>query len=100
MEPFNPAVVRVWLPVNAIFVGMIGTSFWALQGLNVAMVTVLKNLTNLFTIGGDYAFYGRTYGVAVWACMALMLLSALCGAFTDLSFNANGYFWQMVNCGK
>ena len=27
-------------PVNVIFVGMIGTSFWALQALNVAMVTV------------------------------------------------------------
>lgn len=27
-------------PVNLIFVGMIGTSFWALQVLNVAMVTV------------------------------------------------------------
>lgn len=32
-------VVRVWLPVNAIFVGMIGTSFWALRHLNVGMVT-------------------------------------------------------------
>lgn len=98
IEPWNPRVVRVWLPVNAIFVGMIGTSFWALQGLNVGMLTVLKNLTNLFTIGGDYWFYGRTYGAGIWACMALMALSALCGAATDLSFNAWGYFWQMVNC--
>jgi GDP-mannose transporter len=98
VEPWNLRVVRIWLPVNAIFVGMIGTSFWALKGLNVAMVTVLKNLTNLFTIGGDFWFYGRTYGAGIWACMALMLLSALCGAFTDLTFNAWGYFWQMVNC--
>jgi GDP-mannose transporter len=98
VEPFNPRVVRLWLPVNAIFVGMIATSFWALQSLNVAMLTVLKNLTNLFTIGGDYFFYGRSYGTAIWACMGLMLLSALCGAFTDLTFNATGYFWQLVNC--
>ena len=99
VEPFNPKIVRIWLPVNAIFVGMIGSSFWALQALNVAMVTVLKNLTNLFTIGGDYYFYGRSYGAAIWACMGLMLVSAICGAFTDLSFNGAGYFWQMVNCG-
>jgi len=99
IEPLNLDVIRIWLPVNAIFVGMIGTSFWALQGLNVAMVTVLKNLTNLFTIAGDYAFYKRSYGIGVWACMGLMLLSALCGAATDLSFNAAGYIWQMVNCG-
>lgn len=98
VEPFNPRVVRLWIPVNVIFVGMIATSFWALQSLNVAMLTVLKNLTNLFTIGGDYFFYGRSYGTAIWVCMGLMLLSALCGAFTDLTFNATGYFWQLVNC--
>jgi GDP-mannose transporter len=99
LEPWNPAIVRIWIPVNMIFVGMIGTSFWALQSLNVAMVTVLKNLTNIFTIGGDYYFYGRTYNMGVWASMGLMILSALCGAFTDLSFSARGYFWQLVNCG-
>lgn len=39
VEPLRAGVVRVWLPVNAIFVGMIGTSFWALASLNVGMVT-------------------------------------------------------------
>ena len=39
VEPFNLEIIRIWLPVNAIFVGMIGTSFWALQTLNVGMVT-------------------------------------------------------------
>ena len=39
VEPLSMPVVRVWLPVNVIFVGMIGTSFWALASLNVAMVT-------------------------------------------------------------
>jgi GDP-mannose transporter len=77
---------------------MLGTSFWALRGLNVAMATVLKNLTNLFTIGGDWYFFQRQYGAGVWACMGLMLVSALCGAATDLTFNAAGYAWQIVNC--
>lgn len=45
------------------------------------MMTVLKNLSNLFTILGDYAFFGRTYGLGVWACLGLMALSALCGAY-------------------
>lgn len=56
---------------------------------------VLKNLTNLFTLGGDYALYGRTYKANVWACVGLMLLSAICGGATDLSFNAVGYGWQV-----
>lgn len=40
---------------------------------------VLKNLTNIFTLGGDYYFYGRVYNWGVWGCMGLMILSALCG---------------------
>ena len=45
--------------MNVIFVGMIWTSFFALKNLGVPMATVLKNLTNLFTIGGDYLLYGK-----------------------------------------
>lgn len=56
---------------------------------------MLKNLTNLFTLGGDYALYGRRYKANVWACVGLMLLSAVCGGATDLSFNAVGYGWQV-----
>lgn len=77
------------------------------------MMTVLKNLSNLFTILGDYIFYNRTYGLSIWACLALMALSAVCGAYlpyacictahhtgaiTDLEFNALGYLWQIINC--
>jgi GDP-mannose transporter len=78
--------------------GMIWTSFFALKDLGVAMATVLKNLTNLFTIGGDWLLYGRTYGIGVWLTLALMALSAFCGAVTDLAFSASGYTWQMINC--
>jgi len=59
------------------------------------LCAVLKNLTNLFTLCGDYLLYGRTYRLNVWGCVALMMLSALCGAITDLSFSATGYFWQV-----
>ncbi|PSC75907.1 GDP-mannose transporter GONST1-like [Micractinium conductrix] len=98
VEPLNPKIVRIWLPVNVLFVGMLGTSFMALRTLNVAMVQVLKNLSNLFTLCGDYYFFGRTYKANVWACVALMMLSAICGGITDLSFDATGYCWQIVNC--
>ena len=55
----NWKIVHLWLPVNVIFVGMIWTSFFALKNLGVPMATVLKNLTNLFTIFGDYTMYGK-----------------------------------------
>ena len=62
------------------------------------MATVLKNLTNLFVIGGDYLLYRKTYNAGVWASLGLMALSALCGAATDLAFSLRGYMWQLVNC--
>lgn len=127
VEPFNMKIARAWLPVNLIFVGefsplhdcalnchcglsyleleiltvaagMICTSFFALKDLGVPMATVLKNVTNLFTILGDWWLYGRVYGVGVWLALALMALSAFCGAVTDLAFSSSGYAWQMVNC--
>ena len=62
--------------------------------------TVLKNLSNLFTLCGDYYFFGRTYKANVWACVALMMLSAICGGITDLSFDATGYCWQVGGRGS
>ncbi len=35
---------------------------------------------------------------AVWVTLALIAVSAACGAVTDLSFNMTGYLWQIVNC--
>jgi len=97
VEPFNWNIVRVWYPVNFIFVGMIITSFWALKELGVPMSTVLKNMTNLIVVTSEYFLYGRVYNAGIWATMGLMVLSAVCGAFTDLSFSTSGYFWQIVN---
>lgn len=94
----NTITLQAWFPVNLIFVGMIWTSFFALKNLGVPMATVLKNLTNLFVIGGDYFFYQKTYGGAVWLTLGLMGASAVCGAATDLAFNIPGYLWQLVNC--
>jgi len=61
-QPFNLEIAKVWFPANCIFVGMLWTSFLPLQLLTVGMVSVLKNITNLFTIAGDIAFYGKSYG--------------------------------------
>lgn len=99
IERLNWRVVKLWLPVNIIFVGMIWTGTMSLKYLGVAMVTVLKNLTNIFVIVGDLALFNRRYPLAVWLTLFLMILSALVGAATDLDFSLTGYLWQFVNCG-
>ena len=99
LQPLKPDLMRVWFPVNLIFVGMIGTSFYALQHVGVAMVTVWKNVSNFVTAICDVTIYKKSYSVQVWACLGLMLLSAGIGAYTDTSFSWNGYGWQIANCG-
>ena len=53
-------------PVNLIFVGMVGSSFFALKAVGVGMVTVWKNLSNFVTAVGDVVIYKKTYTLGVW----------------------------------
>ncbi len=62
------------------------------------MFTILKNLSNLLAISGDYFFFQRTYGWPVWLCIVLMAGSALAGGVTDARFTWEGYTWQIINC--
>lgn len=98
-EPFDIRIAYIWWPVNVIFIGMLWSSFYALQHLSVPMITMLKNLTNIFTIIGDFYFFKKTYNLGVWLSLLLIILSAAAGAWTDLSFSLNGYIWQFINCG-
>ncbi|CAG9466130.1 unnamed protein product [Pedinophyceae sp. YPF-701] len=98
LEPLKYELMAMWAPANVVFVCMLLSGFFALKHLNVAMVTVLKNCTNLLVITGDYFFYGRTYSSKVWVSLLLMIASAIAGGATDLEFNALGYVWQLINC--
>ncbi|XP_050363519.1 GDP-mannose transporter GONST1 [Argentina anserina] len=97
-EPLTWRLVKVWLPVNVIFVGMLITSMFSLKYINVAMVTVLKNVTNVITAVGEMYLFQKHHDSRVWAALFLMIISAISGGVTDLSFHAVGYAWQLANC--
>ncbi|KAI3977744.1 hypothetical protein MKX01_014320 [Papaver californicum] len=97
-EPLTWKLVRVWLPVNCIFVGMLITSLFSLKYINVAMVTVLKNVTNVITALGEMYLFKKSHDSRVWAALFLMIISAISGGVTDISFHAVGYTWQILNC--
>ncbi|KAK4256799.1 hypothetical protein QN277_006478 [Acacia crassicarpa] len=97
-EPLTWRLVRVWLPVNVIFVGMLITSMYSLKYINVAMVTVLKNVTNVITAVGEMYLFKKHHDSRVWAALFLMIISAVTGGITDLTFHAIGYAWQIANC--
>ncbi|KAJ8647323.1 hypothetical protein MRB53_000346 [Persea americana] len=97
-EPLTWRLIQVWLPVNAIFVGMLITSMFSLKYINVAMVTVLKNVTNVITALGEMYLFQKHHDSKVWAALFLMIISAISGGITDLSFHKVGYTWQIINC--
>ncbi|KAL0389280.1 UNVERIFIED_CONTAM: GDP-mannose transporter GONST1, partial [Sesamum calycinum] len=72
-EPLTWRLIKVWLPVNFIFVGMLVTSMFSLKYINVAMVTVLKNVTNVMTAVGEMYLFNKHHDNRVWASLFLML---------------------------
>lgn len=98
LERLNWKLVRVWIPVNVIFVGMLVSGMYSLNYINIAMVTILKNMTNIITAVGEYFVFRKHQNRKVWIAMFLMIISAVSGGITDLSFDAVGYAWQIINC--
>ncbi|CAA6655129.1 unnamed protein product [Spirodela intermedia] len=97
-EKFTWKLVCIWIPVNLIFVGMLATSMFSLNYMNVAMVTILKNTTNILTAIGEFYLFKKKQNGRVWAALFLMIVSAVSGGITDLSFHGVGYTWQTMNC--
>jgi len=62
------------------------------------MVTILKNMTNIITAIGELYIFRKSQNKKVWAALFLMIVSAVCGGITDLSFHLIGYTWQILNC--
>ncbi|KAL4296995.1 hypothetical protein GQ457_12G028120 [Hibiscus cannabinus] len=90
VEKLNWKLIRVWIPVNIIFVGMLMSGMYSLKHINIAMVTILKNMTNILTAIGEYYVFRKRQNRKI--------ISAVSGAITDLSFDATGYTCQILNC--
>lgn len=99
---YNPVIskelVKQWLPVNLLFCLMLGSSMAALQTNTVPMVTVFKNVTNIFTTTGDWFFFGNKPECLVWAAFGVMLTGAVAASVNDLNMTATGLAWMGVNC--
>ncbi|KAK3035423.1 hypothetical protein RJ639_032848 [Escallonia herrerae] len=123
VEKLNWKLIKVWIPVNVIFVGMLVSGMYSLKYINIAMVTILKNVTNILTAIGELYMFRKRQNQKVWTAMFLMviqipvnvnevpftvpllqdtayiqIISAISGGITDLSFDTLGYAWQISNC--
>ncbi|GLT81692.1 hypothetical protein SLE2022_001280 [Rubroshorea leprosula] len=98
VERLNWKLTKVWIPVNVIFVGMLVSSMYSLKFINIAMVTILKNVTNIITAVGEWYIFRKRQNQKVWIAMLMMMISAFSGGITDLQFNPMRYTWQIMNC--
>ncbi|KAL5654747.1 hypothetical protein ACJX0J_034066, partial [Zea mays] len=83
-KPLTWNLIKVWLPVNIIFVGMLITSMFSLKYINVAMLTILKNVANVLTASGETYFFKKQHGTQVWVALMLMIIYAVAGGITEL----------------
>lgn len=58
-EDLSVGIMKEWLPVNILFLAMLFTGFLSLVYSSLPIVTIFKNMTNLFTVAGDYYFFGE-----------------------------------------
>jgi GDP-mannose transporter len=91
------SVVRSWLPLTLLFVGMLGSSLLALQNVSSVTLIVFRNLCTLVV-----AFFERLFlGLEINSLAAISLVGILCGAFlyalNDIQFSVIGYIWLIVN---
>ncbi|KAL4610223.1 hypothetical protein ACB092_08G036000 [Castanea dentata] len=73
VEKLNWKLIRVWIPVNVIFIGMLVSGMYSLKYINIAMVTILKNMTNILTAIGELYIFRKHQNQKVWTAMFLML---------------------------
>ncbi len=95
---FETRTARQWAPVNLLFCGMLFTGMASLQYNSVPMVTVVKNITNIFTALGDYYFFKTNIEFLVVVAFGIMLGGAVFAAQNDVSIKPVGLFWMAANC--
>ena len=97
LPPLTRSVLRQWLPLTALFVGMLVSSLLALMHVSAVTLIVIRNLTSLTVAALEWAVLGRALSWAGAGALGGMLLGASLYGLHDVTFSANGYAWLAVN---
>ena len=95
---FDVKTAKQWAPVNIIFCLMLFTGMASLKHNNVPMVTVFKNVTNIFITAGESYFFGTSVNRLVLVAFGVMLAGAVAAAWNDIYLSFVGLFWMTANC--
>eukprot|EP00586_Coscinodiscus_wailesii_P003851 CAMPEP_0172482466 /NCGR_PEP_ID=MMETSP1066-20121228/8888_1 /TAXON_ID=671091 /ORGANISM="Coscinodiscus wailesii, Strain CCMP2513" /LENGTH=353 /DNA_ID=CAMNT_0013245603 /DNA_START=131 /DNA_END=1192 /DNA_ORIENTATION=+ len=95
---FNMRTARQWAPVNILFCFMLFTGMASLQHNTVPLVTVFKNITNIFIAAGEYYLFNKPAEFLVMVAFGIMLGGAIAAAWNDIYITGIGLFWMIGNC--
>lgn len=95
---FSLQTAYQWAPVNILFCLMLFTGMASLQHNSVPMVTVFKNVTNIFITAGNLYFFSAVEGPLVFLAFGVMVVGALLAASKDVYISFVGLFWMLANC--
>jgi len=96
--PFERSLAKRWLPVNIFFSLMLFTGMMALAHSSVPIVTIFKNIANIFIAAGDKYFFNGTADGLTKLAFAVMLLGALMASGGEGAVTVKGLCWMLMNC--
>jgi GDP-mannose transporter len=76
----------------------IHASIRSLHFLAVPVVTIFKNVASVFTMIGAWFLFGETASAGVVGSLSLCVLGAFLSGASDITPNAAGYVWVLLNC--
>jgi GDP-mannose transporter len=97
LPPLTWSVLGQWLPLTALFVGMLVSSLLALMHVSAVTLIVIRNLTSLTVAALEWAVLGRALSWGGAGALGGMLLGASLYGLHDATFSAAGYTWLAVN---
>jgi len=97
LPPLTRSVLGQWLPLTALFVGMLVSSLLALMHVSAVTLIVIRNLNSLTVAALEWAVLGRALSWGGAGALGGMLLGASLYGLHDVTFSATGYAWLAVN---
>lgn len=97
-EDFTKRDAIAVLPLSMLFVGMIVSGFMAISYINVPLMTVFKNMTNLITMSAEWYLFNEQITSLMVVALIIMAIGAIFAAINDVEFNLIGYIWMIINC--
>ncbi len=91
------AIYRKIYPLQFLYIGNTVSGLGSTQNLNLPMFTVLRRISILMTMVGEYWIFKVMPSYPVQISVYLMIIGAVIAGLDSLAFNLYGYICVMVN---